>query len=150
MIETNPNGANGSVSDPREQVMWDFYVENQLQNAYQSAIKAGYSESSALTITTRDWFIERLEKLRRKDMLSKAEKVLDKTLSYITEDDEGKVRTDLLRIQMDASKHVTSTLGKDKGYSTRVETTGKDGGPIDVASDDIKRLAEELNNLHKS
>ena len=41
----NPNGANGTTSDPREQIMWDFYVDSIRENrvnAYESAIKAGY------------------------------------------------------------------------------------------------------------
>lgn len=126
MAETNPNGANGTTSDPREQICWDYYVESITKgqaNAYQSAIKAGYEESSAKTITVRRWFIERLEDLDRKEMLSLAEKVLMKTLKYKTEtiDGEGneKIKSDVLRIQVDASKHLTSTLGKDKGYSTK-------------------------------
>ncbi len=123
----NPNGANGSVSDPREQVCWDIYVSKGLENAYQSALEAGYTESTAKLVTTRDWFIERLQRLRRKDMLSNAEKVLDKTLKYNPEDEEGKVKTDLLRIQTDVAKHVTETLGKNDGYSKRNELTGKDG-----------------------
>ncbi len=134
MVITNPNGANGTTSDPREQIMWDFYVEGiakGIENAFESAIKAGYEESSAKNITLRGWFKERLEDLERKNMLSDAEKVLKKTLRYKTDevDENGKekVKTDLLRIQVDASKHLTSTLGKNKGYSTRNELTGKDG-----------------------
>lgn len=130
--QTNPNGANGTTSDPREQVMWDFYVDSIRENrvnAYESAIKAGYEESSAKNITARGWFNERLEDLERKDMLSDAEKVLKKTLKYKTEDADGNVRTDLLRIQTDVSKHLTSTLGKNKGYSTKIENevTNPDG-----------------------
>lgn len=125
--QTNPNGANGTTSDPREQACWDFYVESIIAgqvNASASAIKAGYTESSAKNIMLREWFKERLENLERKEMLSKAEKVLSKTLNYTTEDKEGNVKVDLLRVQLDASKHLTSTLGKDKGYSTRTENTG--------------------------
>jgi hypothetical protein len=121
----NPNGANGSTSDPREQVCWDYYVEtitSGMPNAYASAIKAGYEESSAKQITVRRWFIERLEDLERKDMLSKAEKKLAKTLTYEVENDKGEVKTDLLRIQVDVSKHLTETLGKNKGYSKKTET----------------------------
>jgi len=124
-VTTNPYGANGTTSDPREQICWDFYVESITAgqvNAYESAIKAGYEESSAKNITLRGWFKERLEDLERKDMLSKAEKKLAKTLTYDVEDREtGKVQTDLLRIQTDVAKHLTSTLGKNKGYSTKVE-----------------------------
>lgn len=137
---SNPNGANGTTSDPREQACWDFYVESITQNrvnAYESAIKAGYEESSAKNITLRGWFKERLEDLERKEMLSKAEKVLAKTLNYSTEDADGNVKVDLLRVQTDVSKHLTSTLGKDKGYSTRQENTGKDGKDLIFTFDPV-------------
>lgn len=120
----NPNGENQHTSDPREQVCWDFYVESVTKgqaNASESAIKAGYSEDHARNITLQGWFKERLEYLERKDMLSKAEKKLAKTLTYEVEDKDGNIKTDLLRIQTDVSKHLTSTLGKNKGYSTKTE-----------------------------
>lgn len=129
MAVTNPNGANATVSDPREQVCWDFYVEGLAKNggnAYESAIKAGYAEDTARNITMNDWFKERLRKLRQKEMLSDAEKILKKTLNYSTEDLEGNVKVDLLRVQADVAKHVTKTLGKED-YSERSELTGKDG-----------------------
>lgn len=121
---SNPNGSNQHTPDPREQICWDFYVESVAigqPNAYESAIKAGYEDSTARQITVRRWFLDRLEDLDRKDMLSKAEKKLAKTLTYEVEDESGKVQTDLLRIQTDVAKHLTSTLGKNKGYSTKVE-----------------------------
>lgn len=123
----NPNGANGTTSDPREQICWDNYVKRGLENAQQSALDAGYSEDHSRNITLQGWFKERLAKLKRKDMLSKAEKVLEKTLNYSTEDEEGKVKVDLLRVQTDVAKTVVTTLGKDEGYSSRSEVTGKDG-----------------------
>lgn len=125
MTRSNPNGANGTTSDPREQKCWDFYVESVTigqENATESALKAGYSKDHSRNITLQGWFKERLEELERKEMLSLAEKKLKRTLQYEVEDSEGKVRTDLLRIQTDVSKHLTSTLGKNKGYSTRTET----------------------------
>lgn len=130
MADTNPNGANQYQMDPRQKLMWDLYIRpgtDYFGNAYQSAIKAGYEEATAITITTTEWFIE---KRRRLNMLGKAEKVLDDTLTYIPVDEDGKVKTDLLRIQTDVAKHITKTLGKDVGYSERTEMTGKDGQPI--------------------
>lgn len=130
MAEPNPYGANGSTSDPREQICWDLYIQSILkgqENACESAIQAGYSEDHSRNITLQGWFKERKDRLKRKDMLSKAEKVLDKTLTYITEDVDGKVKTDLLRVQTDVAKHITNTLGKNEGYSTRNEITGADG-----------------------
>lgn len=138
-VTTNPYGANGTTSDPREQIMWDIYVENLskgIDNAYKAAIEAKYSEDSARNITMRDWFKERLGKLKRKDMLSNSEKKLARTLEYEVEDKEtGKIQTDLLRIQVDVAKTLVSTLGKDEGYSTRSEVTGKDGKDLKISFD---------------
>ena len=133
MAGTNPNGANGTTSDPREQVMWDIYVAKiakGIENAYESAIEAGYEEATARQITVRSWFIERKSKLKRKEMLSKAERNLDKTLDLITLNKEGLEDPQLLKIKVDVSKTIVSTLGKDEGYSTRSELTGKDGNDL--------------------
>jgi len=133
-MTTNPNGANGTTSDPREQICWDNYVHSIFigqENAYKSAIEAGYEEATARQITVRSWFIERKSKLKRKDMLSKAERNLDKVLDlkYETVDREGiqKTNADILRVVVDVSKTIASTLGKNEGYSSRSELTGADG-----------------------
>lgn len=123
----NPYGSNQFQLDPRQKLCWELYINPKSEtfgNGKQSAIKAGYEPDYADQITTSEWFKDRI---RRLNMLSKAEKVLEKTLDYKTEDDEGKVKTDLLRIQADVSKHITSTLGKNEGYSNRQELTGADG-----------------------
>lgn len=150
---TNPNGANGTTSDPREQICWDFYVESIAKgqvNAYESAIKAGYEESSAKNITLRGWFKERLEELDRKEMLSDAEKVLRKTLryktEYIDEDGEEAVKVDLLRVQADVAKTLATTLGKDKGYSTRNEVTGLNGKDLIPDSASVQKAEEALDS----
>lgn len=123
----NPNGANANNSDPREQVMWDLYVANNLENASKCAKEAGYSEDHSRNITMQGWFKERLAKLKRKDMLSKAERNLDKTLDLITVNKEGLEDPQLLKIKIDVSKTIVTTLGKNEGYTTREELTGKDG-----------------------
>lgn len=147
---TNHNiyGANGTKSDPREQICWDNYINSITTsgkgNAYRAAMDAGYSHFNAKNITVRDWFKARLRNLRRKNMLNKAEKVLNKTLNYVTETEKGEVRTDLLRIQADVAKHITKTLGKDEGYSERSELTGKDGKEIEVKQILTKEQIDEL------
>ena len=127
--KTNPNGANGTTSDPREQVMWDIYTANLLKgldNAKKAAREAGYSEEHSDNITLQGWFKGRKDKLRRKEMLSKAERNLDKALDTPYENDEGKIMPDVMRIVIDVSKTIASTLGKED-YSTRTEQTGADG-----------------------
>lgn len=135
MAETNPNGANGTTSDPREQICWDIYVTNiskGLENAYKAAVEAGYSKDHAENITLQGWFKERKAKLKRKDMLSKSEKVLDETLDMPTLDKEGNTDPQLLKIKVDVAKTIATTLGKEEGYSTRQEMTGKDGEDIKI------------------
>lgn len=142
---TNPNGANQHTSDPREQIMWEIYVSNitkGIDNAYDSAIQAGYTESSAKNITLTGWFKERKDKLRRKEMLSKAERVLDRTLTLEPVDEKGEIKVDLLRVQTDVAKHVTNTLGKEE-YSTRSELTGKDGKDLPTPIMQINRNYED-------
>lgn len=145
----NPNGANGTTSDPREQVCWDFYIKgltNGIANAYASAIEAGYSEDSARNVTMRDWFKERLGKLKRKEMLSKAERNLDKVLDTDYEDIEGNIKSDVMRIVVDVSKTVVTTLGKEE-YSTRIENTGKDGKDLPTPIMQITRDVLTDNSL---
>jgi len=135
MAQPNPNGANGSTSDPREQVCWDYYIEELakgIENAQSAALKAGYSYDHARNITLQGWFKGRIDKLSRKELLSDAEKVLKKTLNYKTEKVNGEVKVDLLRVQADVAKHITKTLGKDEGYSNRTELVGKGGGAIET------------------
>ena len=116
-----------TYSTQDKKLCWESYTNPNSEtfgNAKQSAIKAGYEEEYANQITVSEWFIE---KLRRLNMLSKAEKVLDKTLSYEPVDKEGRIDTGLLRVQTDVAKHITNTLGKNDGYSTRQELTGANG-----------------------
>lgn len=167
MTTTNPNGANQYQLDPRQKLCWDSYINPKSEtwsNAYKSAIKAGYEESTALQITTEKWFTE---KVRRMNMLGKAERVLDDTLEteHVVKkigmfgpikDPETKeviyeVDTGILKIKQDTAKFLAERLGKDEGYSQRTENTGKDGTPLvpeSNSSADIaeiaKRVGEEL------
>jgi len=94
-------------------------------NALQSALKAGYKEEYAKTITAQmpEWLSD---VIRRNGMLNKAEKNLFDILKMDSGDD-----TKLLSIKADVSKFLTSRLGK-KFYSDRSELTGKDGEPLDI------------------
>lgn len=134
---SNVSEANQHTSDEREQKMWNIYISKLVKgidNAKASAIEAGYSESHADNITLQGWFKERKENLKRKDILSKAEKVIEKTLDYNTEEEDeetGKVKinTSLLSIQSNVALTVAKSLGK-KYYSDRLEHTGADGKDI--------------------
>ena len=138
MAETNPNGANQSLPDPRQEVCWGYYLESLaagLPSAKASALKAGYEESSASQITVTSWFLERLDGLRRKGMRSKAERNLDKMLDTkwtAGEGEDGAPVPEVMRIVADVSKTVATRLGKDDGWSDRTELTGKNGEDLHV------------------
>lgn len=127
--KTNPNGANQYQLDPRQLKCWNDYINPKSKtfgNATQSAIGAGYDEEYAQQITTSEWF---LVKLRRLNMLSKSEKVLDQVLEMTTKavkeiNGEQQVIEDaqLLKIKQDTAKFIAERLGKLEGYSTRTET----------------------------
>ena len=145
MPETNPFGANRDIRDPREQVCWDFYIETIREgrpNAYAAAIKAGYEESTSKQVTVREWFIARKDRLKRKDMFSKAERNLDQVLDLEVEE-EGRINPQLLKIKTDVSVTVAKTLGKNEGYSERQEITGKNGQAILL-------MPSELIDKHES
>ena len=140
MSKSNPNGANNVTSDPREQIMWDIYTAKLAkgeENAYKSAKEAGYEEATSRQITIRSWFIARKAKLKRKDMLSKAERNLDKVLDFEMQDTDGKINTPVANLVVDVSKTIVKTLGKDEGYSDRTEHTGKDGNAIEIEGVEI-------------
>lgn len=128
----NPNGANQYQLDPRQKLCWELYIKPGTEyfgNAYQSAMKAGYEEGYAAQITTVDWF---LEKVRRLNLLGKAEKVLEETLVMsdieLTESNPlGTRNPALTKIKQDTAKFLAERLGKAEGYSTRTEMTGADG-----------------------
>jgi len=122
---SNPNGSNQYLLDPRQLACWNFYIDPKsatFGNGTQSAIKAGYEPDYADQITTVDWF---KGKVRRLNMLGKAEKILEKALDYETDsigdDGKTKVQVDLLRVQTDVAKTVATTLGKDEGYSSKIQ-----------------------------
>jgi len=129
MPETNPNGANQYNLDPRQRMLWALYINPHSEtfgNALQSALKAGYTEGTANQITTTEWFIG---KVRRLQMLERAEKNLKEVLEMDVIEDT-KINPQLLRIKTDVSTTMAKTLGKEH-YSEKQEIDIKsDGEPI--------------------
>ena len=110
--------------DPRQKLCWGNYVDQTkptFSNAYQSAVQAGYSEFYSRTITSRSWF---KDKVRRTHLLTKAEKVINKILDMESD------KADILRVQSDAAKHITKTLGKDDGYTEKTEVENSGSGIV--------------------
>lgn len=155
MPETNPYGANQYQIDPRQKMCWDYYIDPRSEtfsNAYKSALKAGYEESTALQITTEKWFTE---KVRRLNMLGKAEKVLDEMLEMpiSTLEWEGKgeeaeqvvvTNPALVKVKQDTAKFIAERLGKGE-YSNRTEMTGAEGKDLTV---NVVNYANTTPQLH--
>lgn len=122
--------------DPTSKTFW---------NARGSAIRAGYSEQYADSITVQKpkWYVELTEsaEYRRAEMLKMAEVNMHRRLGSVPETDVDK------RLQADTDKFVTERLGKQY-YSTRQEVTGADGRAL---FDEEKRAASavELASLFK-
>ena len=143
MTETNPYGANQHTLDPRQKLCWEFYINPKSEtfgNALQSALKAGYEDSYSRTITDTTWFSD---KVRRLNMLSKAEKVLEEMIELDINNhqkigDEVVIRKDpaLAKIKQDTAKFLAERLGKNDGYSSRTELTGQNGDPLTIVFDE--------------
>lgn len=156
--KTNPNGANQFFLDPRQNMCWEAYVDPKSKtfgNGTQSALVAGYEPKYANQITTSEWFKVKLRKLK---MLSKAERNLDQFMDMPVkalkmegrgEDAVEVIETEpaLVRIKLDASKFIAERLGKDDGYSTRNEVTGKDGGKVEIEVSKKKEIKKALSDI---
>lgn len=119
--KTNPNNANQWQLDPRQNICWAYYTDPKSEtfgNATQSAIKAGYTEGTANTITATDWFVGRLWRL---NATMTAEKKFKELLDVELNNGGDKVDVGIARIQADLAKFLASTQGKLLGYSTRTE-----------------------------
>ncbi len=139
-MEQKTPQANQFTGDPRQDKMWEYYIQGIMRgqkNAFQAAILAGYSKSYANVITMLGWFKDREVKLRRAGFLSRAEEVLDEALELETHRPDGTRDINSLRIKADVAKYVTSTLGKEF-YSKRTELTGKNGEPVIPILGDLK------------
>lgn len=126
--------ANQYKIDPRQALFLKYYLDKKSEtfsNGLQSALKAGYEEEYAKTITAQmpDWLSE---KINDSKIIQKAEKNLEEFLN----DDSDK------RIKADMTKFALERLAKTK-YSSRQELTGKDGEAIKYES----LTDEEINKL---
>jgi hypothetical protein len=122
---------NQHVPDPRQSTFLSYYLDPKSEtfsNAYQSALKAGYSEEYATNITGQmpDWLSDSLSDA---SLLAKAEKRLNQILDLEPVNEEGGVDNSLLANQMKAINLVAKGIGKAK-YSERVEQTGANGQPL--------------------
>ncbi len=124
-----------TILTPQQKLFLNYYTNPKSEtfsNAVQSALKAGYKQEYAESITTKDlqWLSENVGDMK---LLEKAEKVLNKTLDYEPVNEKGKIDTPLLAIQNKTAQFIAGTIGKIK-YSTK----GEDG---------IAKLAESITGM---
>lgn len=141
---SNPNGANQYLLDPRQKLCWENYTNPKSKtfgNATQSAVSAGYEYDYADQITMTEWF---KGKVWRLNGTFTGEKKIEELINLPIQNDAG-YDVGIIRVQADLAKYLTSTLGKDEGYSNRSELTGKDGKdlPTPLLAAIIEEPAEE-------
>jgi len=136
---SNPYRANKWIKDPRQDVMWEQFVKDWMAgqaNATRAALQAGYSKTTSANISNFHWFREKFAKLKRKDMLSKAERNLDRVLDLdytkLNELGQETIDIDKLKLVVDVSKIVATTLGKDEGYSSKTTVDQKVSGQVNI------------------
>lgn len=116
------------ISNPQRLLFKEYYCHPESEtfgNALGSAVRAGYSESYANSITgqSNEWFSEII---RDHEMIHLAEKVLHESMAADTRGDSA-----LTKIKQDSAKFVASRLGKKK-WSDRTEVTGAEGKDLTV------------------
>lgn len=135
--------------DPQKTRFLELYTNpksNTFGDAYNTAIKVGYSESYAKNIMhiLPDWLSDNVGTAKR---LKKAEKLMDKIMDLEAVDEEGKVDNALISNQVKIINLIAKGIGKNT-YSERTELTGKNGDSIHVTIEDLSELSDaELAKL---
>lgn len=142
MSNSNPNKVNQyTAPDPRQSIFLKYYFDQKSEtfsNALQSALKAGYAQQYAESITAAmpAWLEDYI---REHDLVMQAEKNLKNFLS-----DEEKDS----RIKADMTKFTLERLKKEK-YSARKELTGKDGEKLTDNSEILNKVEQLLQSYGK-
>ena len=99
--------------DPRQAKFLELYLNpksKSFSNVYQSALAAGYSENYATNLKSKvNWLVENGREVTKEHLVSKAKKVLDKSLDSADE-----------KIAQDTAKFVAKT---DIEFSEKQEHT---------------------------
>lgn len=106
MAATNPNKANQYRPDPRQQLFLVNYINPKSKtfgNCYRSALKAGYADEYATTLTGKmpTWLAENVKDNGR---VAKAEENLD---AFLDEEEDK-------RLKFDATKFTLTKLKREK------------------------------------
>lgn len=140
--------------DPRQKLCWDLYIDPTSEtfgNVTQSALRAGYAEQTADNIMCAKWFKIRLNRLQ---MLEDAEKVLKEMVTMKTKNSKivgtkfvEMEDSQLVKIKQDTAKFLAERLGKDDGYSSRGEITGKNGEKLGSTSENRELRGSLLDKI---
>jgi len=147
MPKTNPNGANQWQLDPRQKECWEYYTNPKgvtFGNATRSAMKAGYTDGTADTITTTEWFIGRLWRL---NATFTGERKIKQLMELDLNNGGDKVDVGVARIQADLAKLLVTTQGKDLGYSTRQEIALE---PDTETKEELSALSDEVIKIREA
>lgn len=106
-------------------------------NAFQSALKAGYSQTYAENITDAmpEWLLENIGDMKR---LRRAEKNLAEVQELsIVDEETGRIDSQILDKRIKVDIFVAERLNKNK-YSARSELTGANGDALKLIVDDTE------------
>jgi hypothetical protein len=152
-----------SILGPRQTKFLTYYVDPKSEtyaNALQSALKAGFAQEYAESLTYQlpDWLSD---SLGTNKMLVKAERNLDEFLDLETTetrftkngDEYEKTNTEILKVKADVTKFVASTVGKAKYNPKEAEQVpqhqtvviinygNRDNAPVHVRAQGVSNTA---------
>jgi hypothetical protein len=159
-IVTHPSIRCKNKDNNRRELCWKYYLETVRDgnpSARASAIRAGFSENTAINIGNIKWFKDKKDKLRQSKMMTNSERNLARFVNMsITklkklEDGTEEEVFDIEKAKLvaDISKFILSTIGKDKGYSskTEVKVTAIPVPIMQLDAMDITPLINEPNEV---
>lgn len=117
---------------PQRQEFLKLYLDPKspsFSNALQSGLKAGFSQeySESITYQMPDWLAEALGNSRNSKRLEKSISNLEEIQELSIKNEEGKIIPEILKERTKVDMFITERLGKEEGFSTRTELTGKKG-----------------------
>lgn len=134
--------------DLRRDLAFSFYSDpesDSFNNAMKSAIKAGYSESTARSITMENWWRKRVENLAK--MLPRAEEIFIEDMYMETRTPiiiDGvtlyKIEPQLRRIRHESATFVAETVGK-KVFSKKI--TLQHTGKVSLLNESLDTIFDE-------
>jgi hypothetical protein len=151
-VNRNPNSANQHTPDPRQELTWKYYINSLasgIPNAKKAALQAGYTATFAGNVVNCKWFKEKKAALKRRNMLTRAEKNLSRVLhldwndmKLVDGEKVEEVNIDKLKVVKDVSIFVAETLGKEAGYTKKIEEEKNVSHDIRIESVDYSKVID--------